>query len=114
MKLLRDERIEKEDGEIKITIKIISNSQQARLIDLSVRSGASARLELARWSLDSIVEKISVSGVDCDPKSLGKNADLSDDDTFAVMMRLGQVVCDAVFPKGDELKKLQAQPVPGA
>lgn len=105
MKFLKDERIEREDGEVKLTIKPVTTSQQARVIDMGALSGVSNRIALTNYCLKNIIEKISVSGEDIDPIKLAEHADLSDKDTMAVMIKIGQVTCDIVLPDGDTVKK---------
>ena len=55
MKLLNDERINLEDGEVKITMRPVTTSQQARLVDLASKAGTSARIDLATYCLKNCV-----------------------------------------------------------
>lgn len=105
MKFLNDERIEVEDGEIKLTIKPVTTSQQARIADLGIVSGCAARIDLTKYGLKTCIEKISISGAEFDPAQLADHADLSDDGTMAVMLKIGKMVYDAAFPKADDVKK---------
>lgn len=105
MKLLNDERINLEDGEVKLAMRPVTTSQQARLAELAVRVGITARIEQASYCLKSCIEKISVAGVDYDPVKLADGADISDDDTLAVMLKLGRMVADSAFARDEDLKK---------
>jgi hypothetical protein len=105
MKLLNDERIELEDGEVKITMRPVTTSQQARLGDLNCRSGIEARVDLAKYCLKTCIEKISVRDVQYDPLLLAEKANLADSETIAVMSKLGTMVTIASFAKDDDLKK---------
>lgn len=105
MKFLKDERIEREDGEVKLTIKPVTTSQQARLMELGSLAGPSPRIELTRWCLKNLVEKVSIGGAEFDPAQLADGADLSDQDTYLVMLKIGALVCNASVPSGDDVKK---------
>jgi hypothetical protein len=105
IKLLKDERIEREDGEVSFTLKVITNSQQARLMDLGSRTGSSSRVELTKWCLASVVDKIRIDGVDFKADELAEQADLSDTDTYLVYLKIGKMVIDAVFSHEDDKKK---------
>jgi hypothetical protein len=114
MKLLLDERIERTDGEIKLTIKPVTTSQQARLIDLGGISGTTARIALTHYCLKNCIEKIAINNAEFDPSKLSDRADLSDHETLLVMIKIGQMVCDVAFPEAEDVKKSQQQPAPGA
>ena len=105
MKLLNDQRIEREDGELKLTIKPVTTSQQARLLELGWLSGPEARINLTRYCLKNLVDEISISGEKCDPAKLADHADLRDSDTWLVMLKIGQVVFDASAATDEQLKK---------
>jgi len=105
MKLLNDERINLEDGEVKLTMRPVTTSQQARLGDLNLQSGIEARIDLAKYCLTTCIEKISISGATYDPLQMAEKADLSDKDTMAMMVKLGQMVTIASFAIGEDLKK---------
>lgn len=105
MKLLNDERINLEEGELKITMRPVTTSQQARLVDLASQSGISARVELAGYCLKSCIEKISVSDISFEPAKLASSADISDHDTLAVMLKIGELVTNAAFAQEADLKK---------
>ena len=105
MKFLKDERIEIEDGEVKLTIRPITTSQQARLLELGFRRGIVAVAELAGWCLLNCIERISVNGTEYKPAKLAEKADMNDDDTAAVMRKIGTLVCGAAWPSGEDVKK---------
>lgn len=105
MKFLKDERIEREHGEVKLTIKPVTTSQQARLVDLGSLSGTSARIELTRWCLKNCIEKVSINGTEYEPDQLADRANLADEGTLMVMIKIGGLVCDCAFPKEEEVKK---------
>lgn len=105
MKFLKDERIEREDGEVKLTIKPVTTSQQAHLLELGLRGGIKQRIELTRWCLLNCIEKISIAGAEYRPAQLAEQANLDDDGTMAVMMKVGAMVCDVAWPSGDDVKK---------
>lgn len=105
MQLLNDQRIDSEDGEVKLTIKPLTTSQQARLDDLARVDGTAGRMELAIYGLKNLVEKISVSGESFDPVKLANYANLSDKDTSAVMGKIGAMIYYAAYPKVEDLKK---------
>lgn len=114
MKLLNDERIAREDGEIRLTLIPVTTSQQARLIELGALSGVASRIALTHWCLKNCIETLSVNGEDIAPAQLAEHADLSDNDTLLVMLKIGSVVCAAAFPSQDDIKKSPPQPAPGA
>lgn len=114
MKLLKDERIELNDGEVSIVMVPITTSQQSRLIELGAKKGFSPRIELTQWCLKNCVEKITVSGAEFKPRQLAEFADLSNHDTMAVMIKVGYMICNAAFPSGDDIKKSPPPPEPGA
>ena len=105
MKFLKDERIEREDGEVKLAMRPVTTSQQARLIELGAKSGAEARIELTRWCLKNLIDKISIAGAEFDPAQLTDKADLGDTDTFLVMLKIGQMACEAAMVKAEDVKK---------
>lgn len=105
MKLLNDERIELEDGEIKITMRPVTTSQQARLVSLASQAGIDARIELAAFCLKNCIEKISVNNTTYDPAKLANSANIADEETLAVMLKLGEMVTNAAFAKDEDLKK---------
>lgn len=105
MKFLKDERIEREDGEVKLTLKPVTTSQQAHLIELGSVAGPIGRIALTRWCLKNVVEKISIGGAQFEPAQLADEADLGDSDTYLVMLKIGVVVCDASIASGDDVKK---------
>jgi hypothetical protein len=105
MKFLLDERIERQDGEIRLTIKPVTTSLQVRVIDMAAMAGMANRIALSHFCLKNIIEKISVNGEDMDPARLAEHADLSDHDTLMVMIKIGQVVCDAALPAAADIKK---------
>lgn len=105
MKLLNDERIEREEGEVRLTMRPITTSQQARLVELGSRPGISARTDLSVYCLNTLVEKINISGVDYKPGDLANKCDLSDPDTLATLLTIGEIVTNAAFAKDDDLKK---------
>ena len=105
MKFLKDERIEREDGEVKLTLKMITTGQQARVIDLGALGGVANRVALTQYCLKNLIETISIGGEDIAPARLAEHADLSDLDTRLVMIKIGQVVCDAILPEADDVKK---------
>ncbi len=105
MKLLNDERIEKEEGDIKFTMRPVTTSQQARLVELGSRAGIAARIELSVYCLNTCIEKINIKGVDYKPTELANKSNLSDIDTLSTLFLVGQLVTDAAFAKEDDLKK---------
>lgn len=105
MKLLNDVRIELQDGEVKITMRPVTTSQQARIGDLNLNSGISARVDLAKYCLKTCIEKISVDDVPYDVLILAEKSDLSDEGTLAVLMKLGTMVTLASFANNKDLKK---------
>jgi hypothetical protein len=113
-KYLQDERIELNDGEIKLSVRPSSTSQQARLADLSMASGVAARVEQTNWCLRNLIEKVSIAGAEFNSADLCDSADLSDDDTVSSYIKIGKLVTDNAFAKEGDLKKSQPQPVPGA
>ncbi|OGT05649.1 MAG: hypothetical protein A2143_01780 [Gallionellales bacterium RBG_16_57_15] len=105
MKFLKDERIEREDGEVKLTIKPVTTSQQAHLLEIGLRGGVKARIDLSRWCLVNCIEKISITGAEFKPAQLAEQADLNDEGTMAVMMKIGAMVCEIAWLSGDDVKK---------
>jgi hypothetical protein len=105
MKFLKDERIEREDGEVRLTIKPITTSQQARLLQMGYKVGIVASTDLAIWCLLNLIEKISVNGNEFKPAQLADKADLNDDGTAAVMRKIGTMVCEAAWPSDEDVKK---------
>lgn len=105
MKLLKDQRIDLEDGEVKLSIKPVTTSQQARLADLSVVPGISGRIELSRWALKNCIESLMVDGIPFVPGDLADSADLADNDTLAVFAKIGTMVMDASFVRETDAKK---------
>lgn len=105
MKFLKDERIEREDGEIKLTIKPVSTSQQARLIDLEANTSLSGRVARTQYCLKNTIDSISINGVEYEPLKLADHADLSDADTIAVFVKLGRLASDAAFAEVEDVKK---------
>ena len=105
MRLLNDERIHLEDAEVKLTMRPVTTSQQARLVDMASQSGISARIELAGYCLKSCIEKISISDVIYNPIKLAESANIADADTLAILIKLGEMVTDAAFAKAEDLKK---------
>lgn len=105
MKFLKDERINIKDGEIDLTMRPVTTSQQARLIDLGALIGVANRIELTRWCLKNCVEKISINNADFEPANLADHADISDQGTLLVMLKIGVLVCDSAFAKVDDVKK---------
>jgi len=114
MKLLKDERIEPEDGEVKLTIKPVTTSQQARMTEFGSSGNIMAAIDLAVWSLKNCIEKISINGTAFDPAELASRADLSDNDTRAVLFKIGAMMDKAAFPSYESAKKSPQQPEPGA
>lgn len=105
MKFLLSEKIEVNEGDIKLTMSPITNMQQSRLIDLGGVAGTTNRTELSRWCLKNLVEKISISEQDFNPAELADKADLSDKQTRKIFLEIGVLVCNAQFPSGDDVKK---------
>lgn len=105
MKLLNEQRITLEQDEIKITMRPVTTSQQARLVELGSLRGISARIDLAGYCLKSCIEKISVSDVVYEPIKLAECANISDESTLGVLIKLGEMVTDAAFAKDEDLKK---------
>ena len=105
MKFLNDQRITREDGNVTLTIKPVTTSQQARLLELGSLAGTGARIELTRYCLKNCIEKISIGGSSLDAQQVADGADLSDQDTLLVMIKIGGMVCAAAFPDGEETKK---------
>jgi hypothetical protein len=105
MQFLNDERINLEDGEIKLTMRPVSTSQQTRLVELASQHGISARVALAGFCLKSCIEKISISDVAYEPIKLADRADISDESTLSVLIKLGEMVTKAAFARVDDLKK---------
>lgn len=105
MKLLNDQRITLVDAEINLTMRPVTTSQQARLAELASQTGISARIELAAYCLKNCVEKISINDVPYDPIKLASSANISDEGTLAVMIKLGGMVTNAAFAKDEDLKK---------
>lgn len=105
MKFLNDERITLEDGEVKLTMRPVTTSQQARLGDLNLKSGIEAHIDLAKYCLKSCIEKISISDVTYDPLILADKSDLSDEATLAVLTKVGVMVTLASYAQGKDLKK---------
>ncbi len=105
MKLLNDERITREDGEIKLTMRPVTTSQQARLVELGSKGGISARTELSIYCLNTCVEKINIQGVDYKPVDLANKSNLSDEETLATIFKIGEIVTEAAFAKDEDLKK---------
>ena len=105
MKLLNDQKIELENGEIKITMRPVTTSQQARLADLGAQTGIVARIDLAVYCLRNCIEKISVNDVNYEPSQLAASANISDEGTMAVMVKLGGLVTNAAFALEEDLKK---------
>lgn len=114
MKLLKGEKIEMTNGEVSLSMSPITTMQQARIVNLGSRQGIEVRMELSTWALKNCIDKITVSGTGFDPRSLADNADLSSEETMAVMVKIGNMVCSAAFPTEEDVKKLQPAPVPGA
>ena len=114
MKLLNDERITREDGEIKLTIKPVTTSQQARLVDLEGDRSVAGRVARTHYCLKNCIEKLSINGEEFDTGKLVDHADLSDDDTLAVFIKIGVMASNASFPGVEDVKKSPQQPAPGA
>jgi hypothetical protein len=104
-KYLKDELIDLEDGEIKLSMHPVTTSQQARMVDLSMQPGVAGRIEQTNWCLKNCVEKLSVSGTDFKPRELLDGVDLSDEGTVAAYIKIGRVVINGAFAQEDELKK---------
>lgn len=104
-KYLADERIDIEDGEVKLSIRPPTTSQQARLVDLSMQPGVAGRIEQTNWCLRNCIEKVSVAGTDFKPTELLDGVDLSDESTVAAYIKIGRMVINDAFAQGDELKK---------
>lgn len=105
MKLLNDERIILEDGEIKLTVRPVTTSRQVRLVELASQRGIAARIDLAGFCLKNCIEKISVSDISYDPIKIANSANIADEETLAVMVKLGEMVTNAAFAKVEDLKK---------
>lgn len=114
MKLLKDERIEREDGEVKLTIRPITTSQQARMTELGAGKGLAAHIDFAVFCLKNCIDKISIGGQSFDPAELSDRADVSDSDTRAVMFKIATMVDGVAFPSAADIKKSPPQPDPGA
>lgn len=115
MKFLKDERIEAEDGEVKLTIRPVTTSHQAALADFGTSSGGvTALIGAAVYALKHCVEKVSINGTVTPPLQLAEHADLSDQDTRAVMFKIGSMVDKAAFPSHYDVKKSAQPPEPGA
>ncbi|MGA8863056.1 MAG: hypothetical protein WB444_04525 [Gallionella sp.] len=95
MKFLSNECIEREDGEVRLILCPATTTLQGHLIELGSKSGADARMDLTRWCLKNCVDKISISGAEFNPAQLADKADLADNETFMVMLKIGKMAVDA-------------------
>jgi hypothetical protein len=113
-KYLKDERIDLEDGEVKLSMRPVTTSQQARLADLAVQPGVTGRIERTNWCLKNLIEKLEISGAAYTASQLLDGVDLSDEDTTAVYIKIGTMVVNAAFASADDKKKSPPPPEPGA
>lgn len=113
-KYMKDDLIDIEDGEVKLSIRPPTTSQQARLVDLTSQPGVEGCIEQTNWCLKNCVEKLSVSGTDFKPSELLDAADLSDESTVAAYIKIGRMVVKAAFAQDEDKKKSPQHPEPGA
>ena len=83
----------------------VTTSIQARLVELGGQPGIVARIELTNYCLKNCVESLNVSGKNFYPLDLAQSADISDESTLAVMLKIGEMVANAAFAKGEDVKK---------
>lgn len=105
MKLLKDERISLEEGEVKLTMHPVTTSQQARLVELATVHGVAARIDLSNYCLRTCIETLRINDEAFEPKELADCANISDPATLSVMVKIGGMVTNAAFAKDEDLKK---------
>jgi len=105
MKLLKDETIKKVEGDVAVSIKPVSTSQQAHIMALASKAGIEGKVALTTYALKNLIEKVTINDVDYEPSALADRADLSDTDTITAMVKIGGLVVSAAFPTGEDEKK---------
>lgn len=113
IKLLKDELIEKEEGNLKICLHPISTSVQARLIELGRKQGIDKQIDYVQYCLRAVIKELHIDDVKLDPLEVAGKADLSDDETLASMIRIGYLVDKAVLLSEEEKKSLAQLQKPG-
>lgn len=111
IKLLRDEVETVEDDGIKLTVKVITTSQQARVLDLNSRCyDAEGKCNLFAYILNNCIEAVKIDGTKYNPVELAEIYNVADDSTFntfkqisdMAMRTMGIKVVDAAKKDADE------------
>jgi len=105
MKLLNGQVETVTDGDISVSVSVISTAKQARLMDLALIKGAEGRICFVNYLLRECIDSISISGEDFDPVELSEKADISDQETLKALLKIGEIAEGVVFPAPDTEKK---------
>lgn len=106
MKLLKDEVIEKSEGNVKITLNPISTSIQSVLIDYAMSPGVEGKIGYSIYGLKNIISSLEIDGVSFNPVDVANRADLDDRDTIQSMITIGRLLDEACFASAEEKKRL--------
>lgn len=92
LKLLRDEVETVDEDGLKIGVKVISTSQQARVLDLYSRAyDAEGKAALFAFILNHCLASVSIDGTKYVPAELAETANIADDETFTTLKQISDM-----------------------
>jgi len=105
MKLLLGQEEVVEKNGIKLSVKVIDTTTQAKLSDLSIGSSIEARIKMIGFMLKNVITEVEIDGQKFEPMDIATKADISDPKTLQSIMEIGAMVIGVAFPSQDEVKK---------
>ena len=105
IKLLRGQTEEVENDGVKLSMKVISSAQQARLMDLSGDRSVEGDMKVVTYYLRNCIESIEIGGKEYDTNVLIECADLSDESTVKTMLNIRKMCDGLAFVGVEQVKK---------
>ena len=106
MKLLSKVAPKIEEDGVSIQMPRVTKMMQANLIDLSLKADdIVSKIALIDYVCNNCIESITIEGDKYDPAELAESADISDDETLMVLMKVASMVVGAAFLSEDDVKK---------
>ena len=108
IKLLRGQTEEIESEGVKLSLKVISSGQQAKLMDLSGDQSVEGQLKVTTYYLRNCIESIEIGGKEYDTEVLIECADMSDEETVKTMLNIRKMCDGLAFVGVAQVKKPKA------
>ena len=108
IKLLRGQTEEIENDGVKISMRVISSAQQARIMDLAGDASIEGDMKVVAYYLRNCIESIEIGDKKYDTDVLIECADLSDEDTVKTMLNIRKMCDGLTFVGTEQVKKPKA------